>query len=555
MLAAAGFGLAAASHAGAATVVLKPGPSVPAAGVGSKAALDSPICDAKTGTMKITYSTRPPCVRPFTKGENNGGSTYAGVTKDAISVVVVVPTDAQQKAAAAQPGATPQAVDRATGGPGTLEQNMIDYAAVYAHDFNTWGRKIDFKFFNPTGPDETAQRADAVTISQMKPFIVIDLGGTAGGGAVMDASIAANKIIVIGATGSTNDAQKQQPYRYINGADTNAAAVNAGQFIANALAGLPAKWAGDPSYQAKTRKFGVLYDTSPAGIEYSLFKDAYTKLGGKASALDPVSYDIGTDPSQTKTVAQQQATGLVTKLKSDGDTSVVLFTGLQDMTPAILSAATAQDYNPEWIMTGYQFQDVDLVARSWDKQQTQHLFGIGDAPIYVNNQGSNADEVYFDNYWGKDRGVFSSSTNGQNFTMYAGIQLAGPKLTPQTFQQGLFSKPATGGAAVGNVGNFMNGWGKSVGLPYNEYFAVGLDYSMKWWDPTAVGVSVLVPGSNPGAGKFEFLNNAKRYAAGQWPKGEPAFFDKSASVFQLPSLPPNETIEVFPCKGCPSSSG
>jgi hypothetical protein len=541
----------AATTATAATVTLKPGPSVPSAGVNSKEALAADVCDAKTGTMKITYSTRPPCVRPYKKGENNGGATAAGVTKDAINVVVVVPTADQQAAAAAVPGATPQSLDRSTGKAGTLQQNMVDFAAVYAHDFNTWGREIKFDFYNPTGGDEAAQRADALAVTQKKPFIVINLGGTSGGGAIFDGAIAANKIIIIGA-GTNSDAQKQAPYRYINGADTDATAVNAAQFVANTLSGKPAKYAGDTAIQSKTRKFGVVHNTNSTGINYDAFVAAYKKAGGKVADLVDVPYTLGEDATQYRTLAQNQAPTLAGKLKSENITTVVLFTGLQDMTPSLLAAQTSGEFYPENVMTGFAFQDVDLLARGWDAKQTAHLFGIGSAPIYVTNQGSNSDSVYFDNYWGKDKGTFASSTNGQNFLMYEGIQMAGPKLTVKTFQQGVFSKPATGGAAVGFVGNFMNGWGRSSGLPYDEYSAVGLDYSMKWWDPTAVGVSVLVR-SAAAAGKYEFLNNAKRYASGQWPKGDQAFFDKTQSVFQLDTLPAAETIEVFPCVGCPSS--
>ena len=39
------------------------------------------------------------------------------------------------------------------------------------------------------------------------------------------------------------------------------------------------------------------------------------------------------------------------------------------------------------------------------------------------------------------------------------MSLAGPKLTPQTFQQGLFSMAATGGAATGNTQNYMTAYG------------------------------------------------------------------------------------------------
>ena len=541
---------AATAAGNSSSTVLKPGPSVPAAGVNSKEALAQDVCDAKTKTMKITYSTRPPCVRPFKKGENNGGATAQGVTKDTINVVVVVPTPEQQLAAAAVPGATPTALNRATGKAGTLQDNMTDFAAVYAHDFNTWGRTVKFDFFNPTGGDEAAQRADAIAISQKKPFIVIDLGGTSGGGAILDAAVAQNHIIVIGA-GTNADAQKQAPYRYINGADTDAGAVNAAQFVANVLAGKPAKYSGDPAATTKTRKFGVVHNTNSTGIDYDRFVAEFKKAGGKVTDLVDVSYTLGEDPTQFRTQAQNLAPQLAAKLKSEGVTSVVLFTGLQDMTPALLAAETSAEFFPENVMTGFAFQDVDLLARTWDQKQMAHMFGIGSAPIYVANQGSNADSVYFDNYWGPNKGTFASSTNGQNFLMYEGIQMAGPKLTVQTFQQGVFSKPATGGAAEGKVGNFMNGWGRSSGLPYDEYSAVGLDFSMKWWDPTAVGASVLVRG-NPAPGKYEYLFGGKRFASGQWPKGDQPFFDKTQSVFQLDTLPANETIEVFPCKGCPS---
>ena len=392
---------------------------------------------------------------------------------------------------------------------------------------------------------------DAVAVAAKKPFIVIDLGGTSGGGAIFDGAVAANKIITIGA-GTNSDAQKQAPYRYINGADTDATAINGAQFIANVLSAKAAKYAGDAALQTKTRKFGVVHNTNSTGINYDAFVAAYKKAGGKEADLVDVPYTLGEDATQFRTLAQNQAPTIAAKLKSSDVTSVVLFTGLQDMTPSLLAAQTSAEFYPENIMTGFGFQDVDLLARGWDAKQTAHLFGIGSAPIYVANQGSNSDSVYFDNYWGKDKGTFASSTNGQNFLLYEGLQMAGPKLTVATFTQGVFSKPATGGAAQGFVGNFMNGWGKSSGLPYDEYSAVGLDYSMKWWDPAAVGVSVLVR-SAAAPGKYEYLYSGKRFAAGQWPKGDQPFFDKTQSVFQLDTLPAAETIEVFPCVGCPSS--
>ena len=57
--------------------------------------------------------------------------------------------------------------------------------------YETWGRAVEFTFVKTSGPDEAAQRADAVKVASMKPFAVLDEAtaiGTppVGGGAVFE---------------------------------------------------------------------------------------------------------------------------------------------------------------------------------------------------------------------------------------------------------------------------------------------------------------------------------------------------------------------------------
>ena len=54
---------------------------------------------------------------------------------------------------------------------------------------------------------------------------------------------------------------------------------------------------------------------------------------------------------------------LVAKLKSAGITTVVMFTD-NNMTAATTKAATANEFSPEWIETGYTYQDFDGFART-----------------------------------------------------------------------------------------------------------------------------------------------------------------------------------------------
>ncbi len=68
-----------------------------AAGIGTAAAKNSPLCDPTTGRIKIPAYLASVCVKPWKDGANNGGATYQGVTKDSVKVVVYVPPIDLQK--------------------------------------------------------------------------------------------------------------------------------------------------------------------------------------------------------------------------------------------------------------------------------------------------------------------------------------------------------------------------------------------------------------------------------------------------------------------------
>ena len=102
----------------------------------------------------------------------------------------------------------------------------------------------------------------------------------------------------------------------------------------------------------------------------------------------------------------------------------------------------------------------------------QHAFGlsvlspyIADAPAYLD---------LFTWYWGKTQGNTWSITNGLFNAVYTYIQYAGPTLTAQNVKKGLFSVPASGGAATGTIAG-QTGYGKTVGLPFDEYALFGTD--------------------------------------------------------------------------------
>ena len=186
-----------ATSAGAAAQAPGTGKPPAGSGINTAAAMDGPLCDKSGGPYGrldfVFEGFGPVCVVQWKQGEDNGGATYQGVTKDTIKVVALVPND--QQMAAVTP--TQRPVNYATGGEGTVTDVLKDGLAPYDHVFGgtyTYGRDIELDFVTSSGDDEPSQRADAVTVKAMKPFVVLDNSPAALD--VFDETIAAAKIPV-----------------------------------------------------------------------------------------------------------------------------------------------------------------------------------------------------------------------------------------------------------------------------------------------------------------------------------------------------------------------
>ncbi len=115
-------------------------------------------------------------------------------------------------------------------------------------------------------------------------------------------------------------------------------------------------------------------------------------------------------------------------------------------------------------------------------------------------------------YYGTGNGTSTAFMTNVVTWLMQGIMYAGPKLTPQTFKQGHFAAPASGGATSGSGLNAQAGYGRTNGLPYDEYLRGNKDFALVWWDPDTVGPQVgSVPG---GLGASWYVDSGKRYHAG-----------------------------------------
>lgn len=481
-------------------------------------------CDPATGRLAIPTVYTPPCVA-VPQGDN-GGATAPGVTATTITVAVyqAPPGDL---ASALQAQSDPPDVAFATA------QKLVD---EFNHLFTMSGRQVKLVRFQGSGisTDETAARADAIKVADdLHAFA--SLGGPAQTDAYEN-ELAARGVLCVGCGLSVPDATFQQdaPYMWGTGATPDQLLRSALDYIVQRVNGRPASFAGDPAMRTEKRVFGIVhYDQDPPvfkGLTAELEKE-YEAKGLHAAVSDTYLLDLARLPDEAATT--------VAHLKAAGVTSVI-FMGDPIMPIYLTKAATAQNYFPEWIVTGTVLTDTTALGRLYDPKQWAHAFGVSSLAAPLPQKQGDAWRLYTW-YWGQEPAA--AKTIGVMepgiFMLFLGIHMAGPKLNAQTFQGGMFRYPPTGGGPAHPRFSFGN---RGVS-PTPDYVGVD-DVTEIWWDATAKGPDEQ---GKDGVGHYRYANGAKRYLPGQIPKTDSDAFKTAGSVLgfddvaQLPAgdRPPN----------------
>ena len=124
-------------------------------------------------------------------------------------------------------------------------------------------------------------------------------------------------------------------------------------------------------------------------------------------------------------------------------------------------------------------------------------------------------------------------------TVFPGIHLAGPELTPETFRDGLYRYPPSGG------GPTQASLAGDHGIWPDTDWGGGDDATIVWFDPTATGEDEV---GNDGTGLYRYANGAQRYTLGNFPDSveEAGLFDYASSVTIFDQVPPEDTTPDYP---------
>ncbi|WP_148288488.1 ABC transporter substrate-binding protein [Ilumatobacter nonamiensis] len=485
-------------------------------------------CDPELGTVKIQWYFANECYAPF-EGDN-GGATARGVTEDTITIVQWVSQDVDPilnyiTDAIANDDTNAQEEE-------TL-RNLLPYYETY---YETYGRSVELIVVEGSGTinDEAAARADAVRIDEeYDPFMV--WGGPTLTNAFAE-ELAARGIPCISCGPSqTSDWYTDNAglaYGIAKGPDQLDALV--AEYIGKRLAGDPAIHAGDETMHDTERVFGRIWiESSP---------DSITANEGFEAAAADNGFEIAESQSYTLDPAtlQESAATVIARMKEAGVTSVI-FNGDPIAPREFTNEATAQNYFPEWVVTGSALVDTTAFSRTYDQQQWANAFGVSNLAARVDRSIGGSYAIY-EWYVGEPPPAPDSIdviTPIPN-VFYAFLQGAGPNLTIESFNDAAFIRPPTPRGVTAPTLS----WGAQEIWPDEfepDYRGVD-DVTEIWWDPEAPGLDEI---DRDGNGLWRYVDGGTRYNPGEIPEGPPSAFVEEGTVTIYTEPPPEEARPAY----------
>lgn len=456
-----------------------------------------PNCDERTGRVRLPIASAPPCIQPWLGGD--AGATAGGVTSTEIVVAVYeTQVNPAMRGVLAGMGASIDSPQSA--------QARDDYGTVFESVTETYGRSVRFVPLPASGlpTDVVAARNDAIRAAEdIGAFAV--LGGPVQTTAFAE-ELAARGVVCLSCATAPSVALTTalEPYVVSVAMAPDQLAAHLAEFVVGQLAGRPASRAGG-ALATEPRSFGLVSVERGGGPGTGSF-DLAAELEARGVELtEVVSY--ASDP----TAANDQAATMVLRLKDAGVTSVLVSADPITLGP-LTRAATAQDWYPEWILSGALLADSTFIGRTYDQRQWASAFGLTTRPVPRDpSAGSDAAVALYEWYFGTAPPIENSQATAivaSLSLLYGALTLAGPELTAESFRDGLFQidVPSSGP------------WEPSITFgsavwPYADYFGVD-DVTLIWWDPEAEAVDEL---GRSGRGAFRFVDGGRRYLPGAWP--------------------------------------
>jgi hypothetical protein len=439
----------------------------------------------------------PPC---YAFSGSNGGATYQGVTDSEIKVTVRQLEGPSAAEIFAQ--ISGQSVNDS---PEAVNDTITALAEYFSQRFQFYGRHLKIEFFKGDGSGASEllgggkERALSDATRAAK-----ELGAFADISAITipyaDA-LARQGVVNLG---SPYPSQKwfvdRRPFSWSLFPDgTNVVRSAVAAFTGRIPVGSTVQYAG-PELVGQPRRFAVI---APENAEYqesvASYLDLLARAGYNVELNVKYKLDISSMPNQ--------ASNIVAQLKDKGITTVMCACDPVMLALGLTPKANEQDFNPEWITSGLAFVDQDIVSQLIDTKQWGHAFGIA-YNAESEPQGRSFPYAAYKQMRPNDEPAFGvEELYYQMYMLAIGIQMAGPNLTPQTFEAGMFAYPGGSGPRG------LWGFGEGDYTPTDDFREI-------WWDVDRIS------GQNNKPGAWVQLGGGRRYTPDDPPRGPAGYFQE-----------------------------
>jgi len=422
--------------------------------------------------------------------------------------------------------------------PADVNRIMEVYRKYWNWHAQTYGREVQFTIVNGSADpqDDVGMKADANAIGDGKYFAVIVAAGTTAS-ATFDRTIAQRKVICITCTTSqaTSFYEATKGYNFGSLQTVREYYENIAEYVAKRLVGpgRTAQWAGTnvpTDYRTQPRKFGLIWLQSYEGTvdpgaqeerDY-FFNTILPQYGLPKTLFVDASYnfDVAQGPQTAQTI--------ISKFHSQNVTTIIQIADA--LSPEYFTReATNEAYFPEWLQTGTGLTDTTFFGRLYDQNQWGHSFGMSSLWVFWTHL--NVSEGYREYHDacpfvfpndpsqcadGKE-GIGVNTYRAGFIYLFAGISGAGPNLNAQTFDQGIYAYPPTGGTPTVPLIHFTPDSPVAIKDEVEVY-----------WDANNQGNNDEVGKS--GKGFLMKVNGGKRYQIGSWPTTDPQVFAQAAGA-------------------------
>lgn len=440
------------------------------------------------GSVTQTFDPQsPPCIAGWDETAGNGGATAQGVS--ATEIRVVLPEWYSP---------TGQQVARA-------------YEQFFNNHYQLYGRKIRVVTIDPGRDlDSSKRRAVGRSVAALRPFAALSLNGMNTDPRTYEQALLDDGVVTL--RSHTLEAPGHRSPNFwtvaplIEDTERNLAAMLCTSLPPNQ----PARYGGGAE-RTRPRKYAVLqptYSDGQVSPDVTPLVDGLASCGAAVKVMQ-VPYQKPTSGVNTDWTRYNST---ILALRQDEITTAVVFSGAgYRMLTDPMKAASNQGYQPEWVEPGLTYFSSATNLSGPDsapKEQLDHLLGI--TPLAKRTSGLPVEtQAYQEAHPGGIPqnlvGAGAKPVYDQLQLLAAGIQAAGPRLTPTAFGDALpsveFPNPGAGEAPA---------YQATVG--FRDDRTMVDDYAVWSWSNTVRDRASGTTGTRC------FAANGIRWRLGTWPK-------------------------------------